>query len=67
MYRKDPDVATAWQIKPYLENIDDVRKFLSIPVDPFKADLTRLKVTISRAGDEGMVLLGPGDPLGHVV
>lgn len=67
VFRRDPSVATNWQIKPYIESADDVRKFLSIPVEPFDVDLAPLRRTLERVGEDGMVLIGPGDPLGNVV
>ncbi len=65
--RRDPSIATSWLIEPYLKTPDDVRKFLSIPVEPFEPDMSALESAVTRAGDEGMVLVNCGDPIGHVL
>ncbi|MFB3893020.1 MAG: uroporphyrinogen decarboxylase family protein [Phycisphaerae bacterium] len=65
--RRDPGVATTWQLKAYIESPDDARKFLSLPVEPYAVDVSGLKAQIERAGDEGLVNVSLGDTLGYVV
>ena len=48
--RREPHVATIWQIEPFIKDADDVRRFLSIPVEPFEVDLNGVRESLARAG-----------------
>lgn len=64
--RKNPDVATTWTLKPYIENDEDIERFLSIDYSFQPQNLDRLKQLETRLGDKGLLLFGIGDPLGHI-
>ncbi len=64
--RRDPGVATMWQLKPFIETPEDARAYLSLPVEPIEVDPAPVLELQARAGEQALVLVGPGDPLGHV-
>ncbi|RPI26620.1 MAG: hypothetical protein EHM61_11220 [Acidobacteria bacterium] len=66
-YRKDPRVATSWQLKAFVESADDARKFLSIPAEDHRVNLEPLRRQIKHAGEEAFVEVSLGDTLGYVV
>lgn len=67
VHRKDPHVATSWQLKAFIESADDARKFLSMPVEPYAVDAEPLKKQIAHAGEDAFVEVSLGDTLGYVV
>jgi len=67
VYRKDPHLATTWQVKAFVESAEDARKFLSIPIEPHHVDLAQLRRQIAHAGENAFVEVSLGDTLGYVV
>ncbi len=67
VYRKDPHLATTWQLKGFVESAEDARKFLSIPVEPHQVDLKQLRRQIAHGGEKAFVEVSLGDTLGYVV
>ncbi|HXK58892.1 MAG TPA: uroporphyrinogen decarboxylase family protein [Acidobacteriota bacterium] len=67
VYRTDPGVATTWQVKPFVESVEDARKFLSISAENHRVDLEPLRRQISHAGEDAFVVVSLGDTLGYVV
>lgn len=65
-YRIDPGVATRWQVKAFIDDEHDIRKFLSIPVEPHKVDISPLTRQIAHAGQDAFVEVSLGDVLGYV-
>jgi hypothetical protein len=64
--RREPGNITWWQVKPLIETAEDCRKWLSLPPVPARPDVKRIKAMQRDLGEEGLVLLGPGDALGLV-
>jgi uroporphyrinogen-III decarboxylase len=54
-------------IKPYLENLKDVKKLLSIPYNPVKPDVSGFFEAEKRLGENGIMHVGIGDPLGTLL
>jgi len=66
-YRKDPHVATTWQLKPFIESAEDARKFLSMPAESHRVNIEPLCKQIEYAGEDAFVEVSLGDTLGYVV
>lgn len=64
--RRDPGNLTWWQVKPLLASAEDCRKWLSLRPEPARPDVQPIKDMQRRLGEEGLVILGPGDALGLV-
>ncbi len=64
--RREPGSLTWWQAKPLLEGPQDCRRWLSLPPRPAEPDVQAVCRMQRQLGQEGLVLLGPGDALGLV-
>jgi len=64
--RREPGTITWWTVKPLLETGEDCRKWLSLPDRPVRPDVGAVLAAQEEVGEEGLVLLGPGDALGVV-
>lgn len=64
--RKNPNVATSWTLKHYIETDEDIKRFLSIHYSFCPRNLDELKTLESKVADNGVLLFGTGDPLGHI-
>ena len=65
-WRRDPDVATTWTLKHYIESDEDLERFLSIPYEFQPPDMGEIRRLENRMGESGVLLFGIGDALGHV-
>jgi len=54
--RRDDNVHTTWTIKPFCESIEDARKILSIPYEPWRPNVDSFFELDKKLGDEGIVL-----------
>jgi len=64
--RREAGNITWWQVKPLIETPQDCRKWLSLPPRPTEPDVQKVLDLQRELGEEGLVLLGPGDALGLV-
>lgn len=65
--RVNKNIATTWQVEPFIKEIKDVDKILSLPYLPLKLDLSQFLITEKELGDRGIMGLSMPDPLGAVV
>jgi uroporphyrinogen-III decarboxylase len=65
--RKEPHIATNWRVKPYIENAEDARRFLSIRSSFTPSKIGELKDLERRLGENGLLNFNIGDPLGRVI
>ncbi|MBN1348260.1 hypothetical protein JXJ21_02525 [candidate division KSB1 bacterium] len=66
IYRRSKNIATSWAIKHFIENDEDIERFLSIDYKFQPQDLSKLKRLEQKLGENGVLLFGTGDPLGHI-
>jgi len=64
--RREAGCITWWQVKPLIESPDDCRKWLSLPDPPCDPDPAAVIDAQQKLGDDGVVLVGPGDAVGLV-
>jgi len=64
--RRDDGVYTTWKIEPFLKDMEDVEKFLSLPYVPPEPDLTSFYERERKLGDKGVMMVGRGDAVGAV-
>lgn len=64
--RREAGNITWWQVKPLIETAGDCRKWLSLPHRPAEPNLQHVRDAQDQLGQEGLVILGPGDALGLV-
>jgi len=64
--RREPGTITWWKVKALLASPADCRKWLSIQAEPSEPDAGPVLEAQRKIGDEGMVIVGPGDALGIV-
>jgi len=65
--RVDDNVATTWQVEPFIKEEKDVERILSLPYKPIKPSLNHFFEAQKKLGDRGLMLLSLGDPLGVTV
>lgn len=63
--RRDPDVATDWEIEHLLKDVEDLEAFLSLPEPVFGGvpDVTGVLQAEAALGDSGIVMIDTPDPL----
>ena len=63
--RRDRDVNTIWVLEPLLKDVEDVKKWLEIPVPEFGGvpDTSDVLKTEQILGDTGIVMVDTADPL----
>ncbi|UCD27806.1 MAG: hypothetical protein JSV03_11965 [Planctomycetota bacterium] len=64
--RRDPGVMTNWQVEPLIKSDEDIEKVLSMPDPSPEIDRQRIRDLEAKVGDEGILLFGVGDAIGHV-
>ena len=64
--RREPGTITWWKVKALLGTPEDCRKWLSIQAEPTEPDAGPILEAQRRTGDDGLVIVGPGDALGIV-
>ena len=64
--RRDAGNLTWWRIEPLLKTAEDCRRWLSLPEPTGRPDPAAARAARQRVGKAGVVLFGPGDPLGIV-
>ena len=65
--RRDPDMATTWEIEHLLKDTDDLEAYLQLPEEVFACDVdvTGLRAADEQLGERGIVMVDTGDPLCH--
>ena len=53
--RVNKNVATTWQVEPFIKEIKDVDKILSLPYLPLKLDLSQFLITEKELGNKGIM------------
>lgn len=64
--RREGGNITWWQVKPLIGTAEDCRKWLSLPHRPAEPNVWGVREMQDELGEEGLVILGPGDALGLV-
>jgi len=68
--RQDPEVATTWTLKHFLQDADDLRAYLTLPDDAFfpveAADVSGMFAVEERMGNTGVVMVCAVDPISMV-
>jgi hypothetical protein len=64
--RRDPGIATTWVLRHYVENEEEARRFLSLPMEYTPPNQEELTSLASRVGEQGLLNFSIGDPLGHI-
>lgn len=67
IYRVDDGVASTWQVEPLIKKLDDIDKVLSVPYEPLKPDLSKIREKKKELGSKAIVTISIGDPVGVVV
>ena len=61
--RRNEGVATTWTLKYYIEEEDDLEKFMSIPYEPLDLDLTDFYKIQNGLRERGVMLISLADPI----
>ena len=64
--RRDPNLATTWQLQHLLKDVDDLRAYLQLPDEVFEydaGDVSHLIAADRALGDRGIVMVDVPDPV----
>jgi hypothetical protein len=63
--RRDPDINTIWTEEHLLKDVDDLKAFLTLPIQSFESniDLSKVTETEKAIGESGIVMIDTPDPL----
>ena len=63
--RRDPEVATTWDLEALLKDADDIRAFLQLPDEVFASTVSVDSILAEDAalGDRGIVMIDTADPI----
>lgn len=63
IHRDDEGLYTTWRIKHMLKEIEDIDKYLSLPYNPPKIDMTHFNCEKEFLGDKGLMMITIEDPI----
>ncbi|MBN1250022.1 MAG: hypothetical protein JXC32_20325 [Anaerolineae bacterium] len=63
-HRQDAENAAGARTEHFCKDIDDLDKVLSIPYEPVEPDMTAFNAAASRLGDDGLMMVDIGMPIG---
>lgn len=63
LYRKDEGIYTTWTLKHFLEDIEDIDKYLSLPYQAPEFDMDSYFLEQKKLGDKGVMMISLSDPI----